>query len=95
MFEARVIMPRLANGNHVPATTLGRWNAFLDSLERHEDWHVRYAYGQLPTVVAAIRKSSCERAADAAAAAIMRIAQVERDYDRRASTGHSDILPFP
>jgi predicted secreted Zn-dependent protease len=94
-FQARVLMPRLANADAVPPAVLERWKAFLASLERHEDWHVRYAYDQLPTVEAAIRSSSCARAAEAASAAVARIAKVERDFDVVARSSHSDILPFP
>lgn len=94
-FQARVLMPRLAQADKVPSPILSRWDAFLASLARHEDWHVRYAYRELPKVRAAIRASSCARAAEAAGAAIARIAQVEREFDAVSRTNHSDILPFP
>lgn len=94
-FKARVLLPRLVNRHMLPASLIARWDAFAESLAKHEDWHVRYAYEHLPDVQAAIRASSCAKAEAAATAAVMAIAKVERDYDIKARHGESDVLPFP
>jgi predicted secreted Zn-dependent protease len=94
-FRGEILLPALADRSRVAPDVLARWDAFVASLEEHEAWHIRYAWGHVDDVRRAIRSSSCAEAEQAAAAKLQEIAEAQHAYDVAARHGASEVVPFP
>ena len=94
-FQASVLMPRLVNAEALPAAVRARWQAYIAALEVHEAGHIRHAYENMPTVLAAIRASDCARAEEAGRAAIRAVGAWDAEYDRATRHGATQGATFP
>jgi predicted secreted Zn-dependent protease len=93
-FSAVVILSRLADQSAVPEELAAQWRGFLTILERHEAGHARISLDHLDMVRAAVAAAPCGKEQERAKAALMRIEEMQRDYDRRTRHGlaQGDIL---
>jgi predicted secreted Zn-dependent protease len=95
MFNAIVLLPRLANADALPAALRARWQAYMAAVEVHEAGHIRHAYEAMPAVLAAIRASDCANAQEAGRAAVRAAGAFDPEYDRATRHGLSQGAHFP
>jgi len=94
-FSATVILPRLADPAALPPVVLEEWARYIAALERHEANHVRHAFQQRSTVLAAIRGATCATADRAGRKALAAIVAHDLAYDRDTHHGASEGASFP
>lgn len=94
-YRARVQLPRLAPTATLAPAEMERWRAFLAWLEEHESWHARHAWEHVDGVLAAIRASSCDRAAQDAGAVVQAVAREQLAFDQASREGHLGGVRFP
>jgi len=88
-------MPRLVVRPTTPEAVRVRWQRYVNVLARHEANHVRRAFENRGSVLAALRASSCADATRDGQAAIRRLGQHDRDYDRTTRHGFTEGAHFP
>ncbi len=94
-FSAILRMPRLVVTARTPRAVVARWNAYVEALVRHEAGHLRHAFDNMGSVLAAIRSSSCAGASEAGRAAVRILAGWDVTYDRDTRHGLSQGAHFP
>lgn len=93
--EVKVIFPRWRPGPRATADLRRRWNRYVRALAEHEAGHVRIARRHYQNVEGAIRRSTCNRADDAAHQALARIRQEDAAYDATTEHGRTQGARFP
>jgi predicted secreted Zn-dependent protease len=94
-FRARIRMPRLVETPATPAAVRTRWQAYATALERHEANHIRHAWDNRNSVLAAIRASTCANANRDGQAAIAALVRGDVAYDQRTRHGMTEGAHFP
>ncbi|MEN2786709.1 DUF922 domain-containing protein [Sphingomonas qilianensis] len=86
-FAATVTLPRLADPAIVAPRVRADWAAYLAQLVAHERTHLRHGYEGRDEILAVIKAATCDTANAAAQAALRRIQERDRMFDR--ATEHS------
>lgn len=85
-FDAKVVLPRLANREQVPTKVLTEWDSFVARLEAGTASNLWFVHDRIGTIQSAILTSSCEGASAAATAAVDKLQKEEAEFLLRAAT---------
>jgi predicted secreted Zn-dependent protease len=94
-YEITVTFPRWTPVAEATPELAAKWNAYLYALALHENGHVANVVAHYPTVVAAIKRSTCLTAEAAAQAILQQMRDFDVQYDTNTDHGRTQGARFP
>ncbi|HSD82887.1 MAG TPA: DUF922 domain-containing protein [Anaerolineae bacterium] len=94
-YEITVTFPRWIPPADAPPELVAKWNGYLHALALHENGHIGNIVSRFPTVVTAIKSSTCLTAEAAAQAVLHQLRQLDSQYDLDTQHGEAQGVRFP
>jgi predicted secreted Zn-dependent protease len=93
--DIKVILPRWRPSLNVSSELTAKWAAYITQLALHEKGHVDHVMENFPSVVDAIKDSTCESADSVGMVMLDQLRQHDIDYDAATQHGATQGARFP